>query len=276
MLLEKTLQTSQNEYVHIWSSSFGDWTWSNLLLACMAAHVALSSLARQNLSLHFKTFSCSLWMPQKNIRIPHFQQVSNLFEFCFRLRKPACLPAHWPILASLWPNHRIPFGLARPHHLGAAKHLIGYFQTPWWYISFQNLTAATWMPMLCCKNSTHGLMDLESSLKKPSQPQVFHGCPGVTLFPIDLPQFLQAWSSKATNTKASPAAQRTNSVALWHVRAAVAALTMNSTAASLFTLATPDRPGFTLWWNSKQAWEKKRAVLFWVTSISRGNQHESE
>ena len=47
---------------------------------------------------------------------------------------------YWPLsgqgVCETRPSHQISFGLAWTRNLGAAKHLIGYFQTPWWYISF--------------------------------------------------------------------------------------------------------------------------------------------
>ena len=107
MLLEKNLQTSQIEYVHIliWSLSFGDWTWSNVLLACMIAHVAPSCVARQNLSLHFPAFSCILWMPSKNPTFNKFSLFLDMpWSFVSGPKRQHISVRHWPILASVWPR----------------------------------------------------------------------------------------------------------------------------------------------------------------------------
>lgn len=104
------------------------------------------------ISQHFHA-SCGCLQKTPHSTSSHVFRIWMPWSFVCGPKKQHISVRHWPILASVWPrshtNHRIPFGLAWTRNLGAAKHLIGYFQTPWWYISFHNLTAATWMPMLC-------------------------------------------------------------------------------------------------------------------------------
>ena len=124
---------------------------------------------------------------------------------------------HWPILAFVWPRCVKPVQITQFHWLGL-NPLSWWCEASHWLLSNAlmvhqlrepdsgNSTANALWFVAPQKISTHGLLDLESSFKSQAKHTNFSPSPSIHPLQIDLPQFFQAWSSKATNTKASPAA----------------------------------------------------------------------